>query len=447
MSFKKSFELWERAGAVNAGGFATLSKNPDRFAFGVSPILLTHGNGAHIYDVDENMYVDTIAALGPVILGYNWPTISQRLAKAVYTIGGPSFSLGHPSEIEAAEAIAGNVACVDTVRFCKNGADATQAAIRVARAFTGKRHILCSGYHGHHDWYLSSTDKNGGILAEIGNYTHQFTWGDDRKLLDLINLHGLDLAGIILEVPPLEWGHDVDEISSFLTRIQNLASHMGVLFILDEVVTGFRYGLGGASAMYGVNPDLVCFGKGMANGWPIACLGGDRDLMDYFRGGGVFLSTTNGGDVFSLLATIETINVLQDFSVLERLWSIGRQIGDGLSRLLKTYNIPATLLGNDARMVIKWRDDLYGSASEIKTLWLSQTIRHGVLFGGPIFPMVSHTDPDIEKILSSAEAGFITVRQGLDEHNLRERLPCPTIEDVFSQRYTRVDGNSALSGV
>jgi glutamate-1-semialdehyde aminotransferase len=447
MNLDESFDWWERAGDVNAGGFATLSKNPDRFAFGVSPILLESGNGGHVWSIDGDEFVDTIAALGPILLGYNWPSITELLSRAIREIGSPSFSLGHPAEVMAAEAIAGNVPCVDSVRFCKNGADATQAAIRLARAFTGRRHVLCSGYHGHHDWYISSTDKNGGVLAEIGKYTHQFAWEDYENLLNLVNTYSLDLACIILEVPPLEWGHNSQEITDFLVHVQDLASHWGALFILDEVVTGFRYGLGGASSMYGVTPDLVCFGKGMANGWPIAALGGDRSLMDYFRGGGVFLSTTNGGDVFSLIATIETISVLENSAHLERLWSTGRQIGNGLSRLLETYNIPATLLGNDARMVIKWRDDKYAFANEIKTLWLAESIKYGVLFGGPIFPMVAHTDQDIIQILTAAEAGFISVQQGIDNRNLAAKLPCDPIEDVFSQRYNRESKVSALSGV
>jgi glutamate-1-semialdehyde aminotransferase len=453
MSLENNYEWWERAGDVLAGGFATLSKNPDRFAFGVGPIVLARGNGCYVTDVDGARFLDVIGALGPVIFGYGWENINEAVIRALRDFGGPSFSLGHFTEIEVGEMIAGNILAVDTVRFCKNGADATQAAVRVARSATNRRHILCSGYHGGHDWYISTTDKNGGVLPEAGRYTHQFTWGNVKQFDNLISMHGHDLAGVIVEVPPLAWDNtDQDqEITEFLEHLAEVASRWDAIFILDEVVTGFRYGLGGASAYYGVTPDLVCLGKGIANGWPLAAIGGDRNLMSEFNGGNVFLSTTNGGDVLSLAAARACISELEDGHHLTQLWDRGEQLGDGLSRIIEAYSLPVELIGNPARMVLKWSDHGSISGDAIKTLWLQETVSQGVLFGGPIFPTVIMSPQDIIKVLDASFAAACKISEILktgDPVFMTNALRCPVIEDVFSKRYM-AGGNlpSALSGV
>jgi len=449
-NLENSYAWWERAGAVLAGGFATLSKNPDRFPFGVAPLVLTRGRGCYVTDVDGNTFIDTIGALGPVIFGYDWPSITQASVEAIRDFGGPAFSLGHFLEIEVAEMLAGNHLAVDTVRFCKNGADACQAAVRVARSATERRHILCSGYHGHHDWYISTTDKAGGIVTNDSQFTHQFAWGDTDQFDELLLAYGHDLAGIILEVPPLAWDNDdqISDIGFFLNDIAEAALQWDAIFILDEVVTGFRYGLGGASAYYGVTPDLVCLGKGMANGWPLAAIGGDRNLMSEFNGGNVFLSTTNGGDVLSLAATRACIRDLEDGVHLAQLWERGKELGSGIYDIIKELTLPVELIGNPARMVMKWSDHEAVSADAIKTLFLQEVISQDVLFGGPIFPTVVMSPQDIRKVLDAVGHAATKVKQALISPIFNKYLVCPVIEDVFSKRY-RAGPNqaSAISGV
>lgn len=449
MNMESNYSWWERAGAVLGGGFATLSKNPDRFAFGLAPIVLARGNGCHVTDVGGNIFLDTIGALGPVLFGYGWPRVEQEVIRAVRDFGGPAFSVGHFTEIEVAEQLANNIMAIDKVRFCKNGADATQAAVRIARHVTQRKHILCSGYHGHHDWYISSTSKNGGVLSEIGRYTHQFPWGDKKKFAELVALYGHDLAGVIVEIPPLPYDSETqeDDISSFLDEMHKTAIKWDALFILDEVVTGFRYGLGGAGAMYGCTPDLICLGKGMANGYPLAAIGGDGYLMDEFNGGEVFLSTTNGGDVFSLAASRACLHDLENRPHLAQLWRNGKQLGDGLFQIIEQYSLPVSLIGNQARMVMKWADTVGCSGDEAKTFWLAETVKRGVLFGGPIFPTVMMSQQDIEFVLDVSTEAASRMSECIKYGNIREKLDCPVIEDVFSKRYQPFAKTSALSGV
>ena len=447
---ERHYDWLERMGAVCAGGFATLSKNPDRFPANIAPGVISSARGCHIIDVDGNRWIDTVGALGAVLFGHGWGSINCATKDAINQCGGPALSLGHYLEIEVAELLAESIVAVDTVRFCKNGADATQAAIRVARQVTSRRHILCSGYHGHHDWYISSTDKSGGVLSEIGKYTHQFEWGNREQFLDLIHRYGHDLACVILEIPPLPYDllkAHADSTSLFLDYVQATAMRWDALFILDEIVTGFRYGLGGAGALYGCTPDLICLGKAMANGWPLAAIGGDSRLMEEFRGGGVFLSTTNGGDVLSLAAAKASLIDLQDDSNLERLWHNGRRLGDGLSTIIKRYSLPVELIGNEARMVMKWYDEDGVTGDEAKTAWLAETAKHGVLFGGPIFPTVMMERQDVDTVLDVAHTAGFTLRSRINAGNFRANLPCPVIEDVFSKRYRANDPASALSGV
>jgi glutamate-1-semialdehyde aminotransferase len=448
-TFGNTYGWLERMGAVNAGGFATLSKNPDRFPSGFAPSVVSHGDGCHIVDMDNNKFLDTIGALGAVLFGYRWPSTTEAIIDAAKTIGGPAFSNGHYLEIEVAEMLCGEILACDKVRFCKNGADATQAAVRIARETTQKKHILACGYHGHHDWYICSTDKDGGVLSEIKPYTTQFEWGNYEEFDALLGKTAHNLAGVILEIPPGNFGdpNQDAEIADFLEYVQEQCHKYYGVFILDEIVTGFRYGLGGAGAMYGCTPDLICFGKAMANGMPIAVIGGDSYLMDEFIGGNVFMSTTNGGDVYALAAAKACINDLGERKYVDQLWKTGWHIGQGIQDTIALFDLPVDLIGNGVRMVMKWRNTDAATGDELKTLWLQETAKMGVLFGGPIFPTVMMTQEDVKSVVDAAHFAGESMRMAINKGNVKGYLECNVIEDVFSKRYRPFDPASGLSGV
>lgn len=429
---------WARAEKVLAGGPATLSKHPDRYARGITPIFLERGMGGHVWDVDNREYIDTVAGLGPILLGYHHPDVDMAVRQQLRD--GPIFSLPHPLEVEVAEHLCEVIPSAEMVRFAKNGMDVTNAAVRLARFMTGRKHVLCSGYHGGADFYMASTDKAGGILPEIGRYTHQFTFGHSGAFQRLVQQHTQDLgdseiAAIMLEIPPRPWGEPLDIARAFLEEVQNTCRLIGAVFILDEVVTGFREALGGAQSIYALAPDLTCLSKGMANGFPISALVGKRELMRGFDGGQVFFSTTFGGDAIGLAAAHATLQVLRRTDALETLHARGQMIGANLAEAIKYHDVPCDLLGNSARMTLKFRDLADVSGAAMKTLFLQETIKKSVIFGGPLFPMSMHTEDDAHYIIEAADHGFRIIRQALMSGDFMRHLECPVIEDVFAARY------------
>ena len=428
--------LWQRAARVLAGGPATLSKHPSRFPQGLAPIFLDRGEGAYCWDVEGRRYIDTIAALGPILLGHGHPGVME----AVQRQGAQLTSASLPTwlEVEVAERLCSLIPGAEQVRFASNGADVTNAAVKIARYVTNKSHVIFCGYHGGHDAYLSTTDKDGGILSLIGNYHHQVRWRDLAQLDTLLADCGADFACLMLEVPPEAWGMPSDETATILRQYQQRTHDEDALFILDEVVTGFRYGLAGAQGYYDVQADLACFSKGIANGHKLAAITGPRELMQAFDGGKVFLSTTFGGEATALAACKATLDVLQQTPALEHLHWYGSGVGNNLAGLLDKYGIPARLRGNYARMVLDWQD-VPGivTADELRTLWLQELLRHGVLASVPIFSMCCWNEVIVQELCRAFEAACIVLAQVVHEQRpIGDVLECPAITDVFSQRYS-----------
>ena len=431
----QSNTLWQRAGKVLGGGPATLSKHPGRFCQGLAPVFIDYGSGAYVLDVDGRRYIDTIAALGPILLGHSHHAVTEAVIEQAYHL--TSASLPTRLEVEVAERLVEMVPGAEQVRFASNGKDVTEAAVKVARYVTGKQHVIYVGYHGGFGDYLATTDKDGGVLPCLKTYNHQVPWGDEDAILDCLDSCYLDLAAIIYEVPPAPWGESLDTTQHIMARYAELAHGAQALMIVDEVVTGFRYGLGGAQALYDVRADLACFSKGMANGYKLAALTGARDLMQAFDGGKVFLSTTFGGEATTLAACKATLDVLQQTPALEHLQCHGVVVGNTLDRLLEKYAIPARLRGNYARMVLDWyAAPEIATAEELRTLWLQELLKRGVLASVPIFSMCCWNEQIVEELCGAFEAACAVLAQVVHEQRpIGDVLECPTITDVFQQRY------------
>ena len=428
--------LWQRAQRVLAGGPATLSKHPGRFPMGLAPMFLDRGEGAYVWDVDGRRYLDTIAALGPILLGHDNGAVSDAVQAQACRL--TSASLSTRLEVEVAERLVEIVPGAEQVRFASNGADVTNAAIKLARYVTGNQHVIFCGYHGGHDSYLATTDKDGGVLACLKTYNHQVPWGNEDAILDCLDSCYRDLAAIMFEVPPAPWGEGLDTTRHIMTRYGEFARSAHALMIVDEVVTGFRYGLGGAQALYGVQADLACFSKGMANGFKLAALTGPRHLMQAFDGGRVFLSTTFGGEAMALAACQATLDVLEQTPALDHLHWYGSGVGNNLAGLLAKYAIQARLRGNYARMVLDWQAvPGIATADELRTLWLQELLRHNVLASIPLFPMCCYTDEIVEELCGACEAACTVLAQVVHEQRpIGDVLECPVIYDVFQQRHS-----------
>ena len=285
--------LWARSEGLIPAGTQTLAKGPTQFSKGVAPKYLRRGKGARVWDVDDNEYLDFNMGIGPIILGYCHPEVDEAVRRQLDD--GIVFSLMHPLEVELAELMRDVIPNTESVRFSKTGCDVTSAAVRLARAYTGRERVLCCGYHGWHDWYISVTDRNAGIPVCTGDLTHTFNYNNLESVIDAIDD---GTACVILEPFVFE-----RENGSFLKGLREVCDRHGALLIFDEMWTGFRCALGGAQEFFGVRADMALFSKAMANGMPISAITGRRDVMSLFEKD-VFFFTTFGGEALSLAASI-----------------------------------------------------------------------------------------------------------------------------------------------
>ena len=394
-SIAESNSLWDRAARVIPGGTQTLSKGPSQYVDGVSPKFLARGKGSHVWDVDGNEYIDYPMALGPILLGYDYPPVTAAVIAQIHE--GTTFTLMHPKEVELAERLVELIPCAERVRFAKNGADATGGAIRAARALTGREHVIATGYHGYHDWYIASTERNAGIPRLHRELIHTVAF-NDLPALDAA-LSENEIAAVIMELP------GVEPVDGYLQAAIDTTHRHGAVFVLDEIVTGFRYALGGAQELYGIRPDLACYGKGMANGYPLSAVVGTADAMAAFEE--IFFSMTYSGETISLAAALATLDVIESEPVIEYIWERGEQLRAGLLKLAQQVSFEVTLHGNPPRSAVTFGDGPDGAPSdELRALFLQEAHKHGVLFGVPMFPTYSHSDEDIKRTLSVVEAAF-----------------------------------------
>ncbi|MFZ2225468.1 MAG: aminotransferase class III-fold pyridoxal phosphate-dependent enzyme, partial [Candidatus Deferrimicrobium sp.] len=283
-----SDRLYARALGLIPCATQTLAKGPTQHVRGVAPKYLKRGAGSRVWDVDGNAYLDFTMAVGPLSLGYCHPEVDEAIREQL--ADGITFSLMHPLEVEVAERIRETVPGVEAVRFSKTGADVTSAAVRLARAWTGRRKVLCCGYHGWHDWYVAVTARHRGIPSQVRDLTFTFRYNDIASLRRAVDD---DTACVILEPLVFE-----EPREGFLERVRDLCTRERIVLVFDEMWTGFRLAAGGAQAVYGVEADLVTFSKAVANGMPLSVLAGKRRIMDLLEED-VFFFTTFGGEALS----------------------------------------------------------------------------------------------------------------------------------------------------
>ncbi|MCB0964626.1 MAG: aminotransferase class III-fold pyridoxal phosphate-dependent enzyme, partial [Acidimicrobiales bacterium] len=317
--FDASEAWWARARRVIPLGTQTLSKHPSQWVRAVHPTHLVRGRGAHLWDVDGNEWIDEPMALGPILLGYAEPVVDDAIRAQLDD--GITFTLMHPLEVEVAERIVAMCPGVERVRFAKSGSDATSAAIRAARAHTGRDRVISVGYHGWHDWYIGSTTRDKGVPAAVQELTSAIAYGDLDALADELAAHPGEVAAVVLEpsgatVPP----------PGYLQGLVDACREAGVVSVFDEVITGFRLAPGGARERYGVQPDLSCYGKALGNGMPVAAVGGSAELMAEFEE--VFFSGTHGGEALSLAAARAVLDTVADGTVLAQIEARGRRFQD-----------------------------------------------------------------------------------------------------------------------
>ncbi len=420
-----SIELWQRATKVIHNGTQTASKNPDQFVHGVYPIYLQRGKGSHVFDVDGHEYIDFPCALGAIFLGYGYAPVVEAIQKQAQE--GVIFSLIHPLEVELAELLVEAIPGAEKVKFFKNGADATNAAVRIARAYTGREKIAFCGYHGWQDWFIISTEKNKGVPRVLKEYIHKFEYNKLETLQKIFDDNKDQIAAVIME--PMTFDEPKD---NFLEKVKNLAHQHGALLIFDEMVTGFRFGLGGAQAHFGVIPDLSSFGKSVANGMPLSITVGKEEIMSKTED--LFMSTTFGGEAVSLAAAVATIKEMKQKNVVRHIWKMGAKFKDGYNSLAKNIGVNTESNGYPPLQRLFFKDAQGKVSAEIKSLFLQETIKRGVLLGNVVIFNYSHTEEDIDKTLQACEAALRIIKEAAEKGNVTDLIEGKLAGEVFRQK-------------
>lgn len=428
--FPVSEDLWSRAVDLIPAGTQTLSKGPDQFVRGVTPKYLKRGFGSHVWDVDGNEYIDYPMALGPILLGYDYAPVTEAVIRQVKE--GTTFTLMHPLEVEVAELLTSVIPSAEMVRFGKNGADVTSAAVKVARAATGRDHIAYCGYHGCQDWYAVTTPRNKGIPKSLSAFMHPFEYNRLETLEKVFAENPGRIACVIMEVPGVDPAVDPVSGKNFLQRVKDLAHRHGSLFVLDEIVTGFRYSLGGAQKYYHVTPDLSCLGKGMANGFAISALVGKKEFMKELNE--VFFSMTYSGDTVGLAAAKATITEIMNKPVIGHIWEMGRILHEGINRCAEKNDVTLRITGKPPRGGISVKNEKGEEDLLLKSLFLQETVKRGVLFGGPVFTSYSHSTDDIKKTIEAASEAMEVLKKAVDSGSPELYLEGEPVGVVFRQR-------------
>lgn len=423
-SLRRSAQLLSRGSRLIPGASQTLSKGPTQWVQGVAPAYVQRARGAHVWDVDGNRYLDFPMALGPVILGHCHPAVDAAITEQLRD--GITFTLPHPLEIEVAERILEVVPGAERVRFAKSGSDATSAAVRLARAHTGRERVIVTGYHGWHDWYIGSTARHLGVPEAVRSLVRAAPFGDLQALSDALERWPAQVACVVCEPVGM-----LEPAPALLRAMVDLAHRHGALAVFDEVITGFRLAPGGAQEYFGVQADLVCFGKALGNGMPISALVGPAEPMDALRD--VFFSGTHGGETLSLAAARATLDVLASEPVHEHLWRLGRKLQEGVASSVERHGLDEWVSCSGAApwTLISVREpDPLGATLPAKSLLQQEMLKRGILFNGSNFISYAHTDADIDTAVEAYAAAFEALAGAL-AGDLNDRLEGPPLTPAF----------------
>jgi glutamate-1-semialdehyde 2,1-aminomutase len=416
LSFETSTGMKERAHALIPGGAHTYAKGDDQYPL-LAPGFLTRGHGCHVWDVDGNEFIEYGMGLRAVTLGHGYEPVVEAAYKQMLI--GSNFTRPATVELDCAEQFISLIEGADMVKFAKDGSDVTSAAVRLARAYTGRDLIArCADqpFFSVDDWFIGSTSMSAGIPKAIQELTLQFRYNDIKSLRLLFDQNPGKIACVVLEAATA-----VEPVNGFLQSVQDLCRKEGAVFIVDEMITGFRWHVGGAQKVYGIQPDLSTFGKGMGNGFSVSALAGRRELMQLgglsHRKERVFLlSTTHGAENHSLAAAIRTMQVYRDDNVVERLYSQGERLQTGINRVIQSLDLVGffEVLGRPSNLIYATRDQSQQTSQAFRTLFLQETIRRGLLMPSLVVSF-SHSDADIDRTIDAVGEALQVYRQALDD--------------------------------
>ncbi len=408
--FEQSAKLQARLHDLVPGGAHTYARGSDQYPEFITPIL-TRGHGARVWDVDGNEYVEYGMGLRSVTLGHGYRPVVDAVSAAI--AGGVNFSRPTELELAAAEDFLNLVPGADMVKFAKNGSDATTAAVRLARAVTGRITVaICEQpFFSTDDWFIGTTAMNSGIPESSAAVRFRY---NDLDSLAAVLAAG-DIACVILEPATAT----AEPAPGFLEGVRALCDRYGTLLVFDEMITGFRWSAHGAQEIYGVRPDLSTWGKAMANGFPLAALAGRREYMEL---GGLrtdrprvfLLSTTHGPETSALAAFRAVVTAYRTGDPVGQMERAGRRLADGVNAAVAAAGLGEHLevIGRPSCLVYVTRDAGGVPSQAYRTLFLQEILRRGVL-GQSFVTSAAHTDADIDQTIAAVAAALPVYRQAI----------------------------------
>jgi glutamate-1-semialdehyde 2,1-aminomutase len=422
----------ERLHAMIPGGAHTYAKGDDQYPENLAPVI-SHGNGAHVWDVDGNRYIEYGSGLRSVSLGHAHPRVLEAVRRELDR--GSNFVRPSIVEVEAAERFLATVPTAEMVKFAKNGSDATTAALRLARAATGRPRVAICGDHPFFsvdDWFIGTTPMSAGIPAATNELTVAFPYGDLAATEQLLTRYQDEIACLILEPAT-----HTEPPPGYLAGLRDLAHRHGCVLVFDEMITGFRWSEAGAQGLYGVVPDLSTFGKALGNGFAVSALAGRRDLME--RGGlrhsgdRVFLlSTTHGAETHSLAAAMAVQATYVEEGVTAQLHALGERLAAGVREAAAGMGVGDHLVvrGRPSNLVFATLDENGRPSQEYRTLFLRRLLVGGVL--APSFVVSSAlNDEDVDRTVDVVAEACAVYRKALDAADPTPWLAGRPVQPVF----------------
>ena len=424
--YARSVAYLARAEHVIPLGSQTFSKSRTQYPVGAAPLFAQRSQGSHTWDIDGNEYVDLVSSLGAVVLGYGDEEINEAVIKQLRD--GVTLSLAHPIEAEVAERIVAIIPCAEKVRFAKNGSDVTSAAIRLARAFTGRDHVIVCGYHGWQDWYIGSTTMNLGVPSQVRELTHSIPYNDIEALENTIAQFKGNVATLIMEPMTATWPSE-----NYLQEVRRITQEEGIVLVFDEMLTGFRFAPGGAQEYFGVTPDLAAFGKGLANGFPLSAIVGKKEILDVMPT--IFFSGTFGGETLSLAAAKVVLDRMATGEPTATLNNLGADLLKKIEERRPTDSCEfLSFTGHPSWIFQQWNIQDPETLAQAKTLLLQEMLKQGVLVLNTHDVTTAFSQHDLDVIADAYVNSLVKVSAGIREGNLLSYLECDPIVPLFRVR-------------
>ena len=400
INFDKSQLLFKEAEKLIPGG-VTSARHPSKFIPGYYPIFMERGKKCHVWDVDGNEYIDWILSFGPLVLGHANERVDNAVKKAIDQ--GFCFTMVHPIQNELARKLIDVIPCAEMVKFVTSGSDATAAAIRIARVYTGKDKVVRWGYHGWHDWSYggAGTDRVPvGVPEGVKRDILTFNYNDLDSLEDVFKKHKGEIACVIMQ--PFEASKELPK-QGFLEGVKKITHENGAVLIFDEIRTGFRIALGGAQEYFNVIPDMAAVSKAIANGYPISAVVGKKDIMESAKK--TRISSTFLVNTFPMVAAIETIDEIKEKNGISYMWKLGGRLVEGLRSIMDEAGVETDVIGVPPLPFLKFTDKDKDVRKKIKTEFYKETTKNGILFhpNHHWFLSMGHTEKDIDKTLEVAK--------------------------------------------